>query len=163
MVYDFSHLTIATFNGINDNPVEPTEQKAGNGSHLIAKFNELVEEVVNGLNNSNNQREWTVVHTERGSYTPVSGESVIIAGIGQDMFFIVTLPDSPTPGTNVTVLKTDDSDVVEIQCTRPIHAGYPDRILLANRFQAVTFVWVDDRMGWVASNRDLVIQEGPIS
>lgn len=37
---------IETFPGINDVPVEPTAQSAGNGSHIIKVFNDLLDELI---------------------------------------------------------------------------------------------------------------------
>lgn len=38
---DYLQSKIETFEGINNNPVAPTTEQAGNGSHLIAQFNSL--------------------------------------------------------------------------------------------------------------------------
>lgn len=49
---DYSSSLIPTFPGINDAPTEPTASSAGNGSHVIAKHNQLaasVEADVNSL------------------------------------------------------------------------------------------------------------------
>ena len=50
MAYDYQYLKIETFPNINDTPVVPTATKAGNGSHLISKYNELIDEVESNLN-----------------------------------------------------------------------------------------------------------------
>jgi hypothetical protein len=42
---------ITIFSGINDVPVEPTTLAGCNGSHLIAKHNELIDSLIVELNN----------------------------------------------------------------------------------------------------------------
>jgi hypothetical protein len=42
---EYDELKIETFEGINKNPREPTATLAGNGSYLIAKFNQLVNKL----------------------------------------------------------------------------------------------------------------------
>lgn len=40
---DYTNLKISVFPGINQNPIAPTNVLAGNGSHLIAQFNSLID------------------------------------------------------------------------------------------------------------------------
>ncbi|AFZ12623.1 hypothetical protein Cri9333_1738 [Crinalium epipsammum PCC 9333] len=47
---DFNNLKISIYAGINDIPREPTAQLEGNGSHLIAKLNGLIDRIVVELN-----------------------------------------------------------------------------------------------------------------
>lgn len=47
---DLSTKKIPVFTGINDNPVAPTSTAGGNGSHLIRRYNELVDLVQAQLN-----------------------------------------------------------------------------------------------------------------
>ena len=42
---EYDELKIETFEGINNNLVAPTSEEAGNGSHLIAKLNQLVDKI----------------------------------------------------------------------------------------------------------------------
>lgn len=42
---DYLQSKIETFEGINNNLVAPTSEQAGNGSHLIAQFNSLIDDV----------------------------------------------------------------------------------------------------------------------
>lgn len=47
---DYQTFKIPTFPNINDVPTAPTANAAGNGSHLIAKHNQLVDAIANNLN-----------------------------------------------------------------------------------------------------------------
>ncbi|KJH69393.1 hypothetical protein [Aliterella atlantica] len=52
MTYNLQGYKIQTFTDINDKPIEPTANKAGNGAHLIQQFNYLIDStelVLNGL------------------------------------------------------------------------------------------------------------------
>lgn len=42
----FDFFKIPTFSGINDTPREPTAELAGNGSHVIARYNSLIDKLI---------------------------------------------------------------------------------------------------------------------
>lgn len=50
MTYNLQNYKVEVFPNINDTPIEPTATKAGNGSHLIQQFNDVVDETEAGLN-----------------------------------------------------------------------------------------------------------------
>lgn len=86
MTYDFSAIKIPTFTGINDTPVKPTASKAGNGSHLIKQFNDLVSELENTLNSLS-----STVDDSSQSFSYFSTTTTqTLTGIGQQLSAIRT-------------------------------------------------------------------------
>lgn len=49
MSTDLTPHKIAIISGINDSPIAPTVNKGGNGSHLISKFNNLINDLQTAL------------------------------------------------------------------------------------------------------------------
>lgn len=45
MASNFSNLLIPIFPNINDQPLNPTASRAGNGAHLIKSYNDLINQL----------------------------------------------------------------------------------------------------------------------
>lgn len=54
---DTNQLKVEIFPNVNDSPRLPTSQRPGNGSHIISKFNNLVDTVINQLESLKSQIE----------------------------------------------------------------------------------------------------------
>jgi hypothetical protein len=48
---NYQGYKIQTFPNINDSPVAPTATAAGNGSHLIARYNEALDAIAKDISN----------------------------------------------------------------------------------------------------------------
>ncbi|AFZ31632.1 hypothetical protein Glo7428_3145 [Gloeocapsa sp. PCC 7428] len=167
MDFDFEYLKIPVFTGINDNPVEPTETKAGNGSHLIQVINNLVDETVDGLNNLQYGLEhllppinnWKLISTEVIDYYAQPGEKIVIISTGIDQNVNVYLPSNPPEGTEISLIKTSDSDTVQIQYNGKFCNDYPSQLFLADRYRLATVIWTGDSFGWIPNVRNYGIEE----
>lgn len=113
MAYNLQSYKIETFAGINDQPIAPIATKAGNGAHLIKQYNEIVdllegylgdlEESINQLSASN----WVVVTND---YTANAGESIAFNTYNPEdgkTEFILTLPNNPPIGSQVSFINTN--------------------------------------------------------
>lgn len=167
MSFDFESLKIPVFTGINDNPVEPTKTKAGNGSHLIGAINTLIDETVDALNNLqygldhllppiNN---WKIIPTDAVEYYAQPGDKIVIASTGTDRNFTIHLPSNPPEGTEISLIKTSDSDTVQIGYNGKFCNDYPYQLFLADRYRLATVIWTGDSFGWIPNVRNYGIEE----
>lgn len=70
MSVDLNNYKIPIFPNINDIPVQPTANKAGNGADLIARVNGLIEELSTLLNSGNdNSINWTLKASDKTNYS----------------------------------------------------------------------------------------------
>jgi hypothetical protein len=85
MAGTFNQHKIVVFTGINDSPTLPTSTAAGNGSHLIAKLNDLCDDLQTNLNqvaisgsygDLNNKLEFATIATT-GNYSDVQNKPFI--------------------------------------------------------------------------------------
>ncbi len=140
MSYDFSEFKIETFTGINDTPVVPTASKAGNGSHFIQQFNDLITVTEDGLNDADasigialdritdlNTNVNTLNTTVNGlssrwkvftddsvnSYDALPGDKILVFTTSTD--FDINLPSDTQAGDSVSIINFNQSIKVNIK------------------------------------------------
>lgn len=133
---NFDDLKIQTFSGINDNPIAPTASKAGNGSHLIAKFNDLVDSL-----------RWKIITS---NYTSVNQDKLIIDNTSNGLIEI-TLPQSPTPGDAIKLVKALYNGVVTINLNGSSFESTVPESIAINGLKEITFLYVNTDRGWIAA------------
>lgn len=165
MPYDFSSLEIPVFSGINDLIVAPTSSKGGSAGHLINLYNQLIELAANALNeledaiNSvspapNSNSNWIVATTD---YTAQSGDRIIAYNLDGNAP-IISLPN-PEPGAWATVMSLNDSPSVGIDASGGIYRGsFISSLSLDIRHEPITFIWINESLGWVPSKLDIIIE-----
>lgn len=168
MSYDFSHLTIPTFPGINDTPIEPTETKAGNGSHLISKFNDFLSEsyaIINFINDSVSELQnnppappdrWIGINDGYNLQSP--SEKLFLYG-------------QFNPATDRTIVfHYEPSFFASVRIFNSSNCNI--RISMYGRFQEqdinfvyvdssptpkeVGFIWLDSSIGWICTDSSLI-------
>lgn len=148
MSSSFNDLIIPTFPGINDQPVNPTASRAGNGAHLIKSYNDLINKL--SVASSSN---WKVI---QNSYEASAGDRLIVPYYSEPLI-IINFPLEPIPGESITVLSSNAGN--------PIYLGnitkYLDldvrEVKLSIRFEAIEVIYVDTYTGWIPS-RDNIIE-----
>ncbi|PIG90814.1 hypothetical protein [Gloeocapsopsis sp. IPPAS B-1203] len=170
MSYDFEHLKVPVFTGVNDNPIEPTANKAGNGSHLIKTINDLIDETTGSLNelqsfipsgDAQSSNNWKVINADVGNYYAQAGDKVVIVSTGVDNNLSFYLPnhDNRPIGAAISLIKTSDSDIVEIAYNGKFCNDYPANLYLADRYKLATVIWSGDDYGWIPNDRFNTISE----
>lgn len=132
MTYNFEHLKIPTFSGVNDNPIEPTNAKASNGSYIIKQFNDLTDTVQDSLNSVRDSLSYFETNLEA-----IQQPSAVTTWItlnpaydSQDFYlermqnlFLHTsqplinvhLPSQPQPGDHFTLVNTNGATNIYLQ------------------------------------------------
>lgn len=152
MPTDFNAIKIPVFSGINDVPVAPTANKAGNGSHLASKFNELVSAIQSTLISSSN--DWIVVTEE---YFAKAGDKILTfrensTGGNYNIF----LPETPQPTDSITLLLADPSASINLSYYHAFQGSFFDSTKITQSFEEVTLIFIDNTLGWIANKQNVV-------
>jgi len=151
MAIDISNSKIQVFQGINDNPIEPTSNKAGNGSHLIDQYNQLIDDLQDNLNTLSDRAEgkWIVISYD---YLVSPGEKVLIYD-NNGTPITIYLPASPTPGTVLSFIHTNVSTPVTIalQFEEPFDykGQYIQSLTLNAEYKLASLLFCNNSVGWI--------------
>lgn len=161
MPFDFQNLRIETFPNVNDVPVAPTNTRGGNGSHLIAQFNYLVNAVQNALNNLqtsvpasiNTSLQWKLVSS---NYTANVNEKIVVIGnLVVSPPITISLPLTATIGDSISVIYDNPLVNVLISPVGKRFNGSFDQLEI--KLNAVReefkFIWIGDG-GWFINYPD---------
>lgn len=167
MTIDFSNTKIPVFPDVNDTPIEPTATGAGNGSHLIQQYNNLVnsvEVVINDLQDSITDlisSNWEIVEDD---YVASSNDKIVFNTnqpiVGKNIYYLY-LPNNPTSGNTVSFINTNPSIQIEIKlATEEIlfEGTYLARLYLADQYIEHKLIYVPN-IGWISTNSDNYLKE----
>lgn len=155
MTFDFDSLKIQTFTGINDNPVAPTPNKAGNGSHLIARFNELIDTIQLVLESSStNASNWIIVTDE---YAARSGDKILTYkednnGSGYSIY----LPETPQFKDSITILHADQLSSTSLMYYHKFQGDNYNNTFINTAFEEVTLIFMGNTLGWIANKQNVI-------
>jgi len=157
MTYNFDAIKIPTFTGINDSPVEPTATKAGNGSHLIKQYNDLVTAIQAALNQlATNNTTWIQVDT---NYSASLGEKII--AVSNDNSIDIILPTTDrSDNPSITLLKTSANNSVRILLGSSKFKGETINDEIANistECEEVTLIYCGANLGWIPTKENAII------
>ena len=152
MTFDFNSLKIQTFTGINDNPVSPTASKAGNGSHIVAQFNALID----ALNENILSNDWIIV---KDNYQAEANKKLLFDFNSFALRLI--FPPDPKPGNQLTLLKIADTNYnLSIDLNgKPLQGTYPSAVDLIYDYTEITLIYVSPEFGWIP-NRSNILSVG---
>lgn len=163
---DLQSLKVPVFAGINDTPIEPSTAQAGNGSHLVNKFNLLVDNAESEITNlqdyinslANNPtpplaEKWVVVEDD---YTAESGNKVVFKTNqpGLKSTYFLNLPSSPPLGSYVSFINTNQSITVEVINFDKFNGGYATRIYVQDAYKLRTLIYIGQDIGWIPTTVD---------
>lgn len=150
MTLDFDSIKIPVFTGINDSPKTPTVSKAGNGSHLIKQFNDLIDLIKNAFSDLKTSFRWIVTDTD---YTASVGEKIAVRASSS---VTVTLPSSPQQGDSVSLINTNNLISIHISHSG-LFAGISSPVVSIDgkQFESIDLIWTND-MGWIPSKPDVL-------
>ena len=150
---DFTDLKVPVFSGINDIPVVPTALKAGNGSHLIATINSLIDRLEEQSTANNN--DWIIVKfsevIDLGFYTELNKKYMFLMDIDAEDSIEIALPGTPNLGDKVTMLKVDDNLTCYLAVFDQVRGHRLDNATL-NVNEEVTFTYLGTNLGWTFNN-----------
>lgn len=151
MNFDFDSIKIPVFTGINDNSRIPTASKAGNGSHLIKQFNDLIDLIKNAFSDLKTSSKWIVTDAD---YIANVGEKIAVRS---SLSVTLTLPESPQSGDSVSLVNTNSLTSIYIAGSG-IFAGMYNPVVSIDgkQFESVDLIWVDEIMGWIPSKPDIL-------
>ncbi len=165
MTYNFDRLKIPTFPGINNQPIEPTALKAGNGAHLISLFNQLITELESALNDLSSdsgnitEKPWKVLETSSvNNYQVEPSDRLILFNPDSSETRSMTLnfPDNPQPQTTFCFLTVNNFQIGFGNFYR--YNGQDANVMNYNSTpDIIKFIYVDDEIGWISSRSDVLI------
>lgn len=139
---DLNDLKIQTFFGINDSPIAPTASKAGNGSHFIKKFNDLIDSLP-----SPDSLQWKVI---KENYQCINRDKLIIDNTVNEIIEIA-LPLSPAPGDSITLVKALYGGTASISLNGLPFESAGGQSITMNGSREVKFMYVSIERGWIAA------------
>lgn len=159
MPYDFSSLLVPVFPGINDSPVAPTASKAGNGSHIIGLYNELVNSLETALNSLESAGKHIILD-QPTDYSVVGNENLIVFSNDTGFSSInILLPSTPTPGAWVSILSSNAATTVELLNYGKYESQQPLRVFLENDYEAVKLTYINSDFGWMPNKKEVLQTE----
>jgi len=150
---DFTDLKVPVFSGINDLPVAPTASKAGNGSHLIATINNVIDKLSqqNGQTTTSNSNNWNIINTgSEETYNAslqINTKNILMLGNQEYAAINLTLPLTQTIGSYVTLLKLDPTLDCRLQVYDQIRRHRLENARLDLINEEVTLIFMGDE-GW---------------
>lgn len=155
---NFVDLKVPVFSGINDLPIMPTALKAGNGSHLIATINSLIDSLeVQSIANSN---DWIIVKysevTGFGFYTELNKKYMFLMDSDEEGSINISFPGTPNLGDKVTMLKVDNSLTCYLEIFDKVR-GHRSETATLNVNEEVTFTYLGTNSGWTFNNNSALV------
>jgi hypothetical protein len=158
MAIDIQYNKVPVFTDVNDNEIAPTSTSAGNGSHLISKHNDLVDEVEVNINDvlssiddviSSSLKNWVVAID---NYSAQPGEKIVM-NINNDSIvrpsYDLRLPSNPPIGTAITYVGTTVAKTINITNFNIVNsASYYTRLYTDDAFVIRTLVYLGSSKGW---------------
>lgn len=166
MFFNKDDLQVPVFVGINDNPVVPTDSTAGNGSDLIARHNLLVERTASHFGDIKGN--WKVWSSFFVFAFPIQyGDKIITEpGFPGDLQgFLSTDSGLPESGNSFSIYSTNPLHKVYI-ANIPTFDGNSTgdgKVFIYNTTEIVTFIYIDNNIGWYSIPREAVQFEGNVS
>lgn len=174
MSYDFSGAYVPIFAGVNDTPSAPANNKAGNGSDLIARHNELIVRVGSYLEEVSGRigtlesapppassgtaavTKWRIIETVNNSTNVVNNDKIFLFGaespIGDVRYYV---PFQPNEFFEFTILNRSSSNLVS-NLSKYENQAVSDVFVDAGTDKPVTFIYLNDDTGWMSSDPSLV-------
>lgn len=161
MSIDFSSYRVPVFSGINDNPIAPTSSKAGNGSHLISLYNNLIAQLETSFKelkdeSSGRSTEWTVIdcdynYPDSGSFVPSRLDSSIYILNSTARAILIDVPySSLIQGNYLTFANTNESITININLNNRKYKGQEvERLSFLPAFSEGTIIYTGDNLGWM--------------
>ena len=112
MPFFFDDHLVNIVTGINDEPIPPSSTRAGNGSHLIAKYNDFVYVVQAALNSTPENVPQCVITATGHLCEPGSRVVVVDDGVNDNPLYI---PANPPPGTECSIMHVPRGKEVTIR------------------------------------------------
>jgi hypothetical protein len=166
MSFDLAYLQIPVFQGINDQPVEPTASKAGNGAHLISQFNQLIDDVVTILNdlelatNTNPSPQSVVVNTDVLTYQAAANQNIVVIGAISGGNLIISLPSNPNAGDRLSVIRADQNNAARISNYGTFCGNQStNKLLIPEIYKQVTLIYIDETIGWITDNQEYLVED----
>ena len=167
MVYDFTSRKIPVYTNINDNPVAPTQVKAGNGSHVVSIINSIIDEFQNSLNQIVDDLNQVIQQIEDVASTSGGKADTIVIATGtyeaknNDSLVINTnttiyLPENPKVGSYIELFLI--SNTFEVFFEVPVGKNFNDSynwslIKLIKEKATVILFWLgENNGGWFVSD-----------
>lgn len=144
---DLSNLKIPVFTGINDTPVAPIATKAGNGSHLISKFNSLVE-TVEQIPTSNSTSKWKTKNPTTENNLAVDGDKLLVIASGE-----IRLPVPTAVGNMVEFLTYPDLTAYILPLGNMVNNQEIYACELNTPFEVLGFIW--DGYSWITTRNGI--------
>lgn len=174
MTYSFSESIVPVFSGINDAPVAPTSTKAGNGSDIVARHNELIvkttsyfEEISNRVrvlenappptSSSTPPAKWRQISTGSTSTNVVNNDKLFLFGTQSPVRSIRYQAPAVYPPDNFfefTVLNRSNCNLV-CNLTKYENQNVSDVFVDAGTNKPVTFIYLTG-IGWISTDPSLV-------
>lgn len=114
---DFNSLKIATFSGVNASPIAPTATSPGNASHLIAKFNALVDSLGGEFSALENQIENKLSQGDVQDLVRINDTRPLQMGIYSQMIDLVVSEDKTVDNELLLNLSLSNSFRVRIDAS----------------------------------------------
>jgi hypothetical protein len=167
---DIQYTKIPIFEDVNDTPVVPTATNAGNGSHFIRQYHQLIDETESSINTLESDvnlafrklnLDWVVVQND---YIATPGDKVVFktnAPLPGKTTYYLNLPSSPPLGTNITFINTNLSITIEIRNFGRFNGDSPIRIYTKDSYKTRTLVHAGTDIGWIPTTPDDYTKEFP--
>lgn len=146
--FDVEPFKIKVFPGQNDIPIPPTTNKAGNGSHLVSRYNSVLDEIQSLITEIDLSSRWTPVF---GDHTIYKSQNVIVP---QGNVYIELPPsNSSLEDTTVGIIAATSNVQLEIAPTKIMGTNYNEILVNVGDYIGVPiyFSWVGVDYGWVCS------------
>lgn len=148
MFFDVEPFKIEIHPGQNDISIPPTPNKAGNGSHLISRYNSVLDEIQSLITEIDLASRWTPIF---GSHTIYKSQNLIIP---QGSVYL-ELPPRSSSLNDITVGITVATSNAQVQIASARIMGNNYNEILVNTGDyigiPIYFVWAGFDYGWVCS------------
>lgn len=157
---DLTSYRVPVFSNINDNPVPPTSNKAGNASHLINLYNNLLTELETSFNelkdgSGSHSTGWTLIDCDysypaSSSFTPSLNASIyVLNSTAKDI--LIDVPYSPlVQGDYLTFTNTNESAPITINFNNRKYKGQEiEKLTFLPAFAEGTIIYTGDNLGWM--------------
>lgn len=158
MVFDKAEYKVEIYPNVNEQPVAPSPSKAGNGSHLISKFNALIDILESKLIDQQSQID-SLIASAGGKSSWIAIDSGYSAQFNDSVLILpstglsIMLPENPLVGTYVEFLKIDEETVVslDLSSNQKINNSFGwDTIKLTSFKKRSILIWTDNiNKGWL--------------
>lgn len=161
MPYTLESFVIDVFTGINDNPIPPNPTRAGNGSHVVSKFNGLINfltQVINIIDAKVNKNiAWKPITQ---NYVASIGDRIVLYGGGT---IVVQLPPAQdiSSGDTISLIKADERVQVKIDSSNVYILGNSySNIFIDTLGEPIYLIYLGEGTGWICSKMSALLLDG---